>query len=98
MDLAIYDMDRTVTRRPTYTSFLLHCARRRAPWRLLFLPLVVGSMLAYVAGLISRARLKEINHKLLLGASIRPADLKPLVDSFAEAQVAHNIRDRKSVV
>ena len=32
MDLAIYDMDRTVTRRPTYTSFLLHCALRRAPW------------------------------------------------------------------
>lgn len=92
MDLAIYDMDRTVTRRPTYTSFLLHCARRRAPWRLLFLPLVVGSMLAYVAKLISRARLKEINHRLLLGASIRPTDLKPLVDSFAEAQAAHNIR------
>jgi hypothetical protein len=25
-DLAIYDMDRTVTRRATYTPFLLHCA------------------------------------------------------------------------
>ena len=35
-DLAIYDMDRTVTRRATYTPFLLHCALRRAPWRLLF--------------------------------------------------------------
>ena len=92
MDLAIYDMDRTVTRRPTYTSFLLHCAVRRAPWRLAFVPLVVGSMLAYLAKLISRARLKEINHKLLLGPSIRPADLKPLLDSFAEAQVAGNIR------
>ena len=49
-DLAIYDMDRTVTRGPTYTPFLLHCAIRRAPWRLLFLPLVVLSMLAYAAG------------------------------------------------
>ena len=37
-DLAIYDMDRTVTRRATYTPFLLHCAVRRAPWRLLLLP------------------------------------------------------------
>ena len=46
-DLAIYDMDRTVTKRATYTPFLLHCAMRRAPWRLLFLPLVVLSMLAY---------------------------------------------------
>ena len=31
--LAIYDMDRTVTRRATYTPFLIHCALRRAPWR-----------------------------------------------------------------
>ena len=91
-DLAIYDMDRTVTRRATYTPFLLHCALRRAPWRLLFLPLVVLSMLAYVAKLIDRARLKEINHHLLLGQWIHPSDLKPLVDSFAERQVAGNVR------
>ena len=90
--LAIYDMDRTVTRRATYTPFLLHCALHRAPWRLLFLPLVAGSMLAYVARLIDRAKLKEINHHLLLGAKIHPRELKPLVDSFAEKQVATNIR------
>jgi HAD superfamily hydrolase (TIGR01490 family) len=91
-DLAIYDMDRTVTRRPTYTPFLLHCAVRRAPWRLLLLPVVLLSMLAYVARLIDRGRLKEINHRLLLGGAIHPRDLKPLVDSFADAQVAGNIR------
>ena len=91
-DLAIYDMDRTVTRRATYTPFLLHCAMRRAPWRLLFLPAVALSMLAYVSGLIDRARLKEINHYLLLGGKIHPRDLGPLVASFADAQVAHNIR------
>ena len=91
-DLAIYDMDRTVTRRATYTPFLLHCALRRAPWRLLFLPFVVGSMLAYLAKLISRARLKEVNQSLLLGHAVHPRDLRPLVDSFAEAQVAGNIR------
>jgi len=91
-DLAIYDMDRTVTKRPTYTPFLLHCALRRAPWRLLFLPLVLLSMLAYVLGVIDRGRLKEINHYLLLGARIHPADLKPLVEGFAERQAAENIR------
>ena len=91
-DLAVYDMDRTVTRRATYTPFLLHCALRRAPWRLLFLPLVAGSMLAYVARLIDRAKLKEINHHLLLGAKIHPRDIKPLVDSFADKQLATNIR------
>jgi HAD superfamily hydrolase (TIGR01490 family) len=90
--LAIYDMDRTVTQRPTYTPFLLHCAWKRAPWRLLFLPLVILSMLAYVTGLIDRAKLKEINHHLLLGRKIHPYDLKPLVDSFADRQAASNIR------
>ena len=83
-ELAIYDMDRTVTRRATYTTFLVHCAVRRAPWRLIFLPLVILSMLAYVARFIDRATLKEINHRLLLGGQIHPRDLKPLVDSFAD--------------
>ena len=91
-DLAVYDMDRTVTRRATYTPFLLHCAVRRAPWRLLFVPFVALSMLAYVLRLIDRAKLKEINHHLLLGRTILPKDLKPLVQSFAEAQVVRNIR------
>jgi HAD superfamily hydrolase (TIGR01490 family) len=92
MDFAIYDMDRTVTRHATYTPFLLHCALRRAPWRLLLLPLVIASMLAYVLKLIDRGKLKEINHRLLLGHRRHPKELKPLVDSFAERTVASNVR------
>src|SRR4029078_10274371 len=91
-DLAIYDMDGTVTRHATYTPFLLHCALRRAPWRLLLLPFVIGSMLAYVLKLIDRARLKEINHRLLLGHRRHPKELTPLVDSFAERTIASNVR------
>ena len=49
-------------------------------------------MLAYVARLIDRAKLKEINHHLLLGRRIHPRDLSPLVESFAEKQIATNIR------
>jgi len=91
-DLAIYDMDRTVTRHATYTPFLLHCAARRAPWRLLLLPLVLVSMLGYVTRLIDRARLKEINHRLLLGGRVHSRDLQPLVESFADRQLAGNLR------
>ena len=90
--LAIYDMDRTVTRRGTYTSFLLHCAVRRAPWRLVFLPAVALSMLSYLLRLIDRARLKEINQRLLIGARVHARELKPLVESFADRQVATNLR------
>jgi HAD superfamily hydrolase (TIGR01490 family) len=91
-DLAIYDLDRTLTRHATYTPFLLHCAIRRAPWRLLLIPFVILSMLAYALKLIDRGRLKEINHRLLLGHRRRPHELKPLVDSFAAKTVAGNIR------
>jgi HAD superfamily hydrolase (TIGR01490 family) len=91
-DFAIYDMDRTVTRHATYTPFLLHCATRRAPWRLLLLPFVIASMLAYVMKLIDRGRLKEINHRLLLGSKRHAHELKPLVDSFADKTAASNVR------
>ena len=91
-DLAIYDMDKTVTRRPTYTPFLIHCALERAPWRLVLLPLVTLSMLAYVLKLIDRGTLKEINHKLLLGRRRSQAELTPLVQSFADKTIANNIR------
>jgi len=92
IDLAIYDMDRTVTRRATYTPFLLHCAWRLEPWRLLLLPLVVASMLLYVAKIIDRGRLKEINHRLLLGHKRSPQLLKPLIDGFATRTLANNVR------
>ena len=88
-DLAIYDLDRTLTRHATYTPFLLHCAIRRAPWRLLLIPFVILSMLAYALKLIDRGRLKEINHRLLLGHNRHPSELAPLVDSFAAKTLAN---------
>lgn len=91
-DLAIYDMDRTVTRRATYTPFLLHCALRRSPWRLLLIPFVIASMAAYVLKLIDRGKLKEINHRLLIGHNRHPSELKPLVESFADKMLVSNIR------
>ena len=91
-DLAIYDMDRTVTRHATYTPFLLHCAGRRQQWRLLFVPLVALAMLGYVLKLYDRARLKEMCHFLLLGSKVHPRELQPLVQSFADATVSNNIR------
>src|SRR3954462_7292885 len=89
--LAIYDMDRTVTRRATYTPFLVHAALSLAPWRLLLLPLVALTMLAYVLKLVGRGRLKEINYRLLVGAGVAPERLEPVVESFAERQGAGNI-------
>ncbi|HEX8535600.1 MAG TPA: HAD-IB family phosphatase [Allosphingosinicella sp.] len=89
--LAIYDMDRTITRRATYTPFLIHAAVQLAPWRLVLIPFVILSMLAYVLKLIDRGRLKEINYTLLIGRGIAPERLEPVIESFAEKQIATNI-------
>ncbi|HEV2746063.1 MAG TPA: HAD-IB family phosphatase [Allosphingosinicella sp.] len=89
--LAIYDMDRTITRRATYTPFLVHAALRLAPWRLALAPLAGLAALAYGFGLIDRGRLKEVNYRLLVGGSTAPARLEPVIESFADRQVATNI-------
>jgi len=89
--LAIYDMDRTLTRRATYTPFLLHVSLRLAPWRLILAPFVILAMIAYLLGLVQRGRLKEINYRLLVGGGIAPERLAPVVESFAAAQVRTNI-------
>lgn len=88
--LAIYDMDRTVTRRPTYPAFLLFAARRLAPWRLVLAPLLALTGLGYALRLLDRARLKELNYRLLIGRP-RPERLEPVVEAFAERQLATNI-------
>ena len=89
--LAIYDMDRTITRAPTFVAFLLHTARRRQPWRLLLLPFVGLTVLLYGLRLIDRAKLKVWNQSLLIGPSIHPEDLTPIADSFADRTLRKNV-------
>lgn len=90
-DLAIYDMDRTVTRTGTYTPFLLHAAKALNPVRLALAPVVPFVMLAYAARLIDRRRLKEINQRLLIGGRIPRAKLAPVAEDFADLIVRTNI-------
>lgn len=91
IELAIYDMDRTITRAGTYTPFLLHAARRLAPWRLLLVPALLVAMLAYALKVIDRGRLKEIAYHLLLGRSVAGAALAAVAESFAERTIAVNV-------
>ncbi|MEG3181265.1 HAD family hydrolase [Sphingomonas sp. LT1P40] len=89
--LAIYDMDKTITRKATWTPFLVHAAIARAPWRLALLPLAGLAGVAYLAKAIDRSRLKEITHRLMLGRSIPPADLEKVAAAFADSVAADNI-------
>ncbi len=74
MRIAIYDLDRTITRSPTFTPFLHFAAARIAPWRLLFSPLWIVLMLGYRLGFYSRTRLKQMGMRLMTGS----ADLERL--------------------
>jgi len=96
--LAIYDMDKTITATPTWTRFLVHAARSRAPWRLALLPLVGVAGLGYLLKLIDRAELKQLSQRLLLGRALTPADLETVAETFAVAEIAsgvlHGARER----
>lgn len=89
--LAIYDMDRTVTRTGTYTAFLLRAACALHPWRLLLAPAVPIAMLAYATRLIDRRRLKELSQRILLGGRVPRARLAPATEAYAEFVLRTNI-------
>ena len=91
--LAIYDMDRTITRTPTWTPFLAFAMRRRARWRLALLPWAAIVGLAYVARLIDRSALKQTTQRWLLGGSVAADHLATLTTAFADHVVATGVLD-----
>lgn len=92
--LAIYDLDRTITRIPTWTPFLVHTARARAPWRLVLMP--IGALLAigYLVRFLSRGGLKERMHRLMLGARLGPDTADDIAHDFADWMVPRRIYSR----
>lgn len=89
--LSVFDLDRTLTIYGTWSPFLLFAAQRREPWRLLFIPLVIGLMAAYKARLLSRKQLKEAMHRLMLGSAVDLHHMTDLADAYAVQSLAQNI-------
>nr|WP_237489068.1 haloacid dehalogenase-like hydrolase [Tsuneonella aeria] len=86
MRIAIYDLDRTLTRRATFTPFLLYAAWHRAPWRLALSPVWVAAMAGYRMGLCSRTALKRFGMRLMLGDTA-VAELERMGARFARRRV-----------
>lgn len=82
--ISFFDLDRTLTKNPTYTAMLAYMSWHLVRWRLLLAPVVVLAMLGYLCGLYSRRRVKEIEHWLLLGNRARRADVDKLAHQFAD--------------
>lgn len=90
--LCFYDLDRTVTRLPTWSLFLLRTVVRRQPWRLAAAPLILVAAIGNAVGWVGRGRFKEIMHGALLGRSTSQASLARWSEQFARHVVAKNIR------
>lgn len=83
--ISIFDVDRTITRRPTYSLFLLHAMLRTAPWRLALVPLLVLVGAAYAAKRVSRERMKEAMHRVALGGRMPRAKAERLATTFVDS-------------
>jgi len=90
--IALYDLDRTVTRAPTFTPFLVHMAASGNSLRLFGVPLWVLAMLGYKAKIYGRKPLKQFGLRLLVGREVRNARLQPRIDAFVARQLARNIQ------
>lgn len=83
-EISIFDLDRTLSRRPTYTELLTFLSWHIAPLRLLMAPLVALAMLGYLCGLYSRRRVKEIEQWLLIGNSVERSIVERETSRFAD--------------
>ena len=89
--LAIYDMDKTVTRRATYQGFLLHMAFNKSPWRLLLAPFLPVGLVLYALKIWDRARLKQFSQILLIGRRVPKAHFTKYLESHADLVVGKNV-------
>jgi HAD superfamily hydrolase (TIGR01490 family) len=89
--LAIYDMDKTITKRATYNGFLLHMMLHRAPWRLFLVPVLPLGLLLYALKIWSRQRLKEFSQGLLIGRAVPLAEFARYLDSHADLVLGRNV-------
>ncbi len=88
--LAIYDMDKTITRRPTWVPFLATYARRQW-WGSIALAATVGPTILYLMKQIDRARLKEMTQRLVMGRRADMATVDRMAALFAGRVVAEDV-------
>jgi HAD superfamily hydrolase (TIGR01490 family) len=89
--LAIYDMDKTITSRATWTPFLASYARRR-PWGVFALLATLGPAGLYLAKRIDRARLKEMTQALVMGRRADLTTATATAEKFAGRIAAQDVR------
>lgn len=90
--IAVYDLDRTILRRPTFTYFLFWAALYYKPWRLLLTPLWLILALGYVLKLYDRNFFKPACISLLLGRHLPAEWMAEVAQAFALSRVPSDVQ------
>lgn len=89
--IAIYDLDRTILARPTFTAFLIYAARangRALSWRA---PVWIAALIGYKLKLYGRKPMKQFGMKLFVGKNISATAAKNLATRFAASIVPSDV-------
>jgi HAD superfamily hydrolase (TIGR01490 family) len=89
--IAIYDMDKTVTRRATYNGFLMHMAWYKSPWRLTLVPLLPLGLLLYAVKFWDRSQLKQFAQTLLVGRKVPRVQFARHLERHADLVLGRNV-------
>ena len=82
--IAIYDLDKTIVKTPTFTAFLVFAARRMGRdlwWRV---PLWIVALIGYGLKLYGRKAMKQFGVRLFIGSEIAQNVASELAREFAE--------------
>lgn len=89
--IAVYDLDRTLLRTPTFTLFLIRAGAWRSRWRLALTPLLLLLLAGHAVGFYGRDRLKPMAIRLMLGARLPAGTMAALAARFAAWRVPGNV-------
>ncbi|WP_310474238.1 HAD family hydrolase [Sandarakinorhabdus sp.] len=87
-EVAVYDLDRTLTDTGSWAHVIRFWLRHEAPWRVLLLPIVALGGVAYGLGLMSRGGIKSWAHRWLIGPRVAQARMAAAAARFADEFVA----------
>ena len=83
MTLAVYDMDKTITKAPSFLPWLFFFARTEAPLRLLLAPFLLLPLAGYLVHR-DRGRLKQAMHAMMMGRRVPAATVARAAAAFAD--------------
>ena len=92
MKIAIYDLDNTITSRPTFTHFLLFYAWQASPIRLVGLPLWILALIGYHIGLYDRKTLKQFGVQMFIGRNIGSDTSTKIIAEFADMVITKGLQ------